>query len=203
MKLKRPDAIAEMMTKAVKYLPQATAAYLELVQADRDTRPLLLDKLHKIEEASDEQYVGLLRKVTSTFVTPYDREDLFAMIETLDDVIDELDHNGSLVVGFKIDKLPTELVANAKRIVQMSELCADAPALIKKPKKLESLLFDINKIENKIDKGYQKLLIEALVPGSDPIVAIQIKALADSLEEATARMEWFIHALGITAIKET
>jgi uncharacterized protein len=203
VKFKRPDAIQEMMGKAVRSLPDATAAFVELVAADQDDRPALLDQLHAIETKADERYVKLLRKVTSTFVTPFDREDLYSMIETLDDVIDELDHAGSLIVGFGLGELPEPFRRNAEHLAAMGDRCAEAPALIKKPAKLESLLFEINTIENQLDAGYRQLLIETIVPGADPIHAIRIKTLSDSVELASRGMEEFIHALGITAIKET
>lgn len=176
---------------------------MELVSASPEARGPLLERLHQIEAEADQEYVDLLRKVTSTFVTPFDREDLYEMIETVDDVIDVLDHTGSLIVGIGLGELPAQLVENARGLVTMSQVCARAPRLIKKPKKLEAVLFEVNAIENALDAGYRSVLIEALSVGSDPLEAMRIKTVADSVELASARMEQFIHALGVTAIKET
>lgn len=203
MKFKRPDAISELMTKAVKHLPTAVAAFRDLAVADPSDRPKLLEALRDKEQEADDHYVRLLRKVTTTFVTPYDREDLYLMIETLDDVVDELYHTGSLIVGFEMAELPGPIRANAERLIELSQLCARAPDLIKKQKKLEALLFEFSEVENKLDRGYEKALITTLKAGSDPLHAARVKALADSMEVAATRMEAFIRALAITAIKET
>ena len=64
-------------------------------------------------------------------------------------------------------------------------------------------LFAINAHENNLDSAYRALLRKALMPGSDPIEAIKVKILADSIEHAATRIESFARALSIAAIKET
>ncbi len=202
-KLKRPDAIQKMMTEASSHLPDATTAFYTLVSANPSARPALAEKLAAIEQEADERQVRLLRKVATTFITPYDREDIFDMFECLDDTIDSLDHAGKLVVDFELQALPPEVVANAKELVGMSELARDAVEYIKKPNKMEKALFAINAHENNLDSAYRALLRKALMPGSDPIEAIKVKILADSIEHAATRIESFARALSIAAIKET
>ena len=202
-KLKRPDAIQKMMTEASSHLPDATTAFYTLVSANPSARPALAEKLAAIEQEADERQVKLLRKVATTFITPYDREDIFDMFECLDDTIDSLDHAGKLVVDFELQALPPEVVANAKELVGMSELARDAVEYIKKPNKLEKALFAVNEHENNIDAHYRKLLCDSMAEGADPIHALRLKTLADSVESAATQIERFTRALAITAIKET
>lgn len=203
VKLKRPDAIAKMMSEAASHLPDATMAFYSLVTANPAARPALAGKLSKIEEEADERYVKLIRKVSTTFITPYDREDIFGMFETLDDIVDELDHAGRLVIDFEMLELPRELIDSATELVKMSEKARDATEFIKKPNKMEKALFAINEHENHLDTSYRRLLRNALTPGSDPIEALKLKILADSVEQAATNIESFTRALSIAAIKET
>ena len=57
--------------------------------------------------------------------------------------------------------------------------------------------------ENALDTAYRRMLRDALAPGSDPIAALKVKILADSVEEAATNIERFTRALSIAAIKET
>ena len=91
MKFRRPDAIQKMMSEAASHLPDATMAFYSLVTANPEARPALAKKRRYWVEA-DERQVGLMRKVATTFITPYDREDIYGMFETLDDIVDSLDH---------------------------------------------------------------------------------------------------------------
>ena len=203
VKLKRPDAIQKMMSEAASHLPDATMAFYSLVTAKPEARSGLADKLATIEDEADERQVKLLRKVSSTFITPYDREDIYRMFETLDDVVDSLDHAGKLIVCFDMQALPDEFTTSAKELVKMSEQARDATEFIKKPNKMEKALFAVNAHENRLDTAYRKMLCDTLVPGADPIHAMRLKILADSVEQAATRIEGFTRALMITAIKET
>ena len=203
VKLKRPDAIQKMMSDATEHLPDATMAFYSLVTAKPDARAGLADKLAAIEKEADERQIKLLRKVSTTFITPYDREDIYDMFEALDDVVDSLDHAGKLLVCFQIAALPQEFADAAKELVKMSEQARDITEYIKKPNKLEKALFAVNEHENNIDGFYRKMLCDALATDADPIHALRVKTLADSVENAATAIERFTRALAITAIKET
>lgn len=200
---KRPDAIVAMMSQVVARLPEAAQSFHEIVSSPPDARPALAAQLAKIEEESDQVYLKLLRKVADTFITPYDREDIYRMIETCDDAIDSLDHAGRLVVDFEFLELPEELVSNSKELVAMSELARDAVGFIKKPNKMEKALLAINAHENVLDTGYRTMLRSSLTPGSDPIHAMKLKILADEVEKVSSYVEEFVRNLSVTAIKET
>lgn len=199
----KPDAIASMMEESVSHLPDATMAFFTLVSSNPAGRAKQLEKLSKYETDADERYIRLIRKVTDTFITPFDREDIYQMLETLDDVFDNLEHVATLVVEFELEELPQDLVNNAKLLVGMSEQVNEMLAYIKRPKKLEKALFAINEYENQLDVGHRKIICGALTPGSDPIVALKLKILTDGVEHIATRIEKFTRMLSVTAIKET
>lgn len=204
MKLKkRPDAIIKLASEAVAHLPEATAAFHDFVAAEPSARPPLMARLSKIEEAADESYLKLVRKIADTFITPYDREDLYNMCEALDDAIDALDHAGRLVLGFEMERLPQTFVDSAVELMAMSDEAAEAVGNIKKPKKLEKNLYALNKHENKLDFAYRELLCETLVEGADPIAAMRLMVLADLVEQAATQIDEFTRTLAVAAIKET
>ncbi len=198
----RPDAIIKMMGEAADHLPQAAVSFYTVASAKPTARPALVKALSKIEQEADSRHLKLVRKVASTFVTPYERDDLYQMLEKLDDTIDALEHAGKLIVEFEMKALPDQYVKNAQELVGMSEAARDAVNLIKKPNKMERALFRINEHENALDEGYRKVLTDALTTGSDPIEAIKLKTLADSVEDAASLIEDFVRTLSITALKE-
>jgi len=203
VKLKaRQDVIIKMMTEAAALLPEATITFYTIATAKPDARPALSKALGKIEQEADDHFLKLIRKVATTFITPYDRDDLYRMLETLDDIIDSLDHAGQLIVDFDMAALPPAFVANAKELVGMSEVACEAVDLIKKPNKMEKALYEINRHENALDLGYRKVLADSLKPGSDPIEALKLKTLADAVENAASLIEDFTRTLSVAAIKE-
>lgn len=199
----KPDAIGKMLGDDVEYLPAVATAFYTLVSAKPEARAELADKLHDLEEEADKSYLKVIRKVADTFITPYDREDLYEMIEAIDDVIDHLDHAAHLLVSFEMGKMPEEFVDSCKQLVGMCEQARDAVGLLKKPSKLEKVMFAINDHENALDKNYRKMLTDALQPGSDPIYAIKLRILAEELEQTATKVEKFSRTLAVAAIKET
>lgn len=207
MKLKaRQDVIIKIMGEAVAHLPDATIAFYTITSAKPDARPALSHGLGKIEQEADTRFRKLIRKVAATFITPHDRDNLYRMLEALDGVIDSLDHAGQLIVDFEMTALPPEFVANAKELVGMSEVARDGVDLIKKPNrtnKMEKTLYEISRHNNSLGLGYRKVLADALKPGSDPIEAVKLKTLADSVEHVASLIDAFTRTLAVVAIKET
>ncbi len=179
---RRKDTIQTLLHEAVDSLPEATEAFLALVEAEPADRAKLAKKLSAVESAADERYLALLHKIGSSFITPYDREDIYEMVEALDDVVDQLDHAGQLLVRFNLGELPKELVGNARALHRMAKSSHKTVHLIKSPKKLEALLISINELENEIDEGYRDLLVRVL-NDADSTDVIKIKILADCVEE--------------------
>ena len=91
MKIKsRQDAVVLMMNELGVTVPQATEIFVKLVDAKSAKRPELLKQIREVEAMGVSAYNKLLRKVSNSFVTPFDREDLFRLGDALDDVIDEI-----------------------------------------------------------------------------------------------------------------
>ena len=199
----KPDAIQKMIGESVVHLPVVATAFYTLASANPEGRAELADKLHKLEEEADERYVKTVRKVSETFITPNEREDIYNMMETLDDIVDCLDHAGHLIIDFNLQRLPGPFLKSATELVAMCDQARDAVGLLKKPAKLEKVFFAINTHENKLDQGYRALLREILVDGADPIHALKLITLADVVEQAATRIDDFTRTLAVAAIKET
>jgi hypothetical protein len=198
----RRDSIHRLLADAVAGLPQATGVFQDLVSAPAADRAGHAERLHKVESDSDARYLALIHKIGRTFITPFDREDMYALVEALDDVVDQLDHAADLLVRFQLGDLPAELVDNGRDLHQMARLSVESVDLIKKPEKLETVLAEVNRLENAMDARYRDLLVRILdhEPARD---AIKLKILADGVEEAATKLEAFDRAVGIMAIKET
>ncbi len=65
--------------------------------------------MHTAEHAADECTHDVIRKVNSTFVTPFDREDIYALANGLDDVMDLLDQAVDQISVYEVKRLPPAL----------------------------------------------------------------------------------------------
>lgn len=203
MKIKsKPDAIDFLLAKLVEQLPVAAQLFLDAVESGKKKRPDMLEEMHRMEQKADEQHLKFLDKVGDSFITPYDREDLFAMAESADDFIDTLDHALDLVVRFELGSLPTSFEEGAYDLVLMAEKSVAAVELIKKPKKLRATWQEISDLENTMDVRYNETIAKLYSGDFEVFEALRLKNVADAMEKAADTLDVFARSLARTAIKE-
>lgn len=201
---KKNEAISQLLAEYVGVLRGAAVLFRELVNAEPGERSGWLEELQGLETTADQMFVDLNGQVPDTFITPLDREDLYRLVENLDEVIDHLELSGALVVGFDLQELPQGILAGADNLVTMSETVAEVVNVLKKPKKVGQLLFDFYSDESQMDANYRSMLFEVLRPGvADPIRAMQETILIEAFEAAASALEKLVQALGTTSSKET
>jgi predicted phosphate transport protein (TIGR00153 family) len=79
------------------------------------------EEIKAFERRGDQITIDLLRRLDSSFVTPYDREDIHALAEELDDVVDDMFSAASLIQLFHVDRPLPELGEMADVLVAMAD----------------------------------------------------------------------------------
>ena len=203
MKIKRRDAIAQLLDDQGRGLAQAFDLFIEGLNAKKDARLAIKESISNLEQGMDQHRAVLLTKVEDTFITPFDREDLLLLTECIDDVIDCLDNTIDLLIRMKITELPDLLLEIAKILHSMGQ---DIPAmldLIKKPKKFRKEWDSVTARENQLDTMHNELTANVLSGKLDIFEAMRLKQIADRLEEISNLMEFLCRNIAVAAIKET
>src|SRR5215207_9153205 len=71
-------------------------------------KKVLAEKMREAEHQADEKTHGIVKRVNSTFITPFDREDIYRLAGSLYDVIDFMDESVDLVELYELVDLPVE-----------------------------------------------------------------------------------------------
>lgn len=202
MKRKISD-IEKTILELAELLPEASGAFTDLLKSPRDKRTKIATKLHEIEEKADGVHDHLVKKVGDTFITPFDREDIYLLLASLDDIFDRFDDTAKLLVAFDVEEFPKELISAAAELKGMCESAVKAVPLIKEPKKMAAVRSEMKSHEHKLDDLYCSFVVDALAPDADPITSMRWMVAADTIEEVAAEVESFARALRVMAIKET
>lgn len=204
MKLKKKlTAIETTLGELATLLPQAAAGYLDVLQAPRNDRAAAAEKVSALESEADDRHLALVRDVGNTFITPYDREDLFGLLESLDDIIDAIDLASRTCAAVPVDLVADEVIDSGRNVQQMAELMSRAVSLIKDPEDLVKTLVQANQQYASIRSNYITYLARLLEDDGSPIEAIRGRLLVDQIETIAGEMESFGRSLGVMAIKET
>ncbi len=200
---KKQSAIESTLQELADLLPEVSQAFVELANAPIDERESRVIPVSRIEDQADERHLELVKQVGSTFITPFDREDLFELLESLDDIIDEFDLTARVFAALTIDVIPSPLLKSTQDLREMAVLMSQAVHLIKDPEELVKTLVEANRHYASVRYNYVAFLQVSFASAIDPLSLIQAKILAEHIEEIAGDLEDFGRALGVMAIKET
>jgi predicted phosphate transport protein (TIGR00153 family) len=144
-----------------------------------------------------------MRKVNSSFITPFDREDIYGLAANLDDCMDLMEAAVDLIVLYRIGELPSGIAAQVEVLARMSELTAEAMPRLRSMSDLQEYWIEINRLENQADQVYRRLLAELFNNGADAITVLKLKEVIDELEAAADAFEKVAHAVESIAVKES
>jgi predicted phosphate transport protein (TIGR00153 family) len=164
----------------------------------RDTVADLSDLGEKVERLKELEHNGdrithqTLAKLNTTFITPFDREDIHALIARLDDILDSTDAAAERLVIYRIDRIPPRVVALADVLLaSVKEVRRAILALHDRKQHAAAMTacVEVNRLENEADAIHRQILGELFATETDAIALLKMKELCAFLEEATDRCE--------------
>jgi predicted phosphate transport protein (TIGR00153 family) len=174
-----------------------------LITGGRAERPDLAKQLRDLEHKGDDRTHEIMRKVNSTFVTPFDREDIYRLASRLDDVLDFFEAAGDLVILYDLDVLPLETHHLAELLVRGAELTAGAMPRLKSLAHLSDYWIEINRIENDADKLFRRFVARLFGGDFDALTVLKLKEIAEQLEAAADALENVADTVESIAVKES
>ena len=141
--------------------------------------------------------------MNSTFVTPFDREDIYALASGLDDVMDHMEEAVDLVLLYEVESLPAEFAEQVEVIRQCADLTAETMPSLKSMKDLEDYWIEINRLENTADKHYRRILTMLFGGQYEALEVLKLKDIVDSLEAAVDAFESVANTVEQIAVKES
>jgi predicted phosphate transport protein (TIGR00153 family) len=142
-------------------------------------------------------------KVNSSFITPFDREDIYRLASKLDDCMDRMEAAADLIVLYRIGDLPQGITAQVAVLARMSELTAEAMPRLRAMGDLPEYWSEISRLENEADQAYRRLVAELFNNGKDAITVLKLKEIIDELEAAADAIETAAHTVESIAVKES
>lgn len=174
-----------MFEKAVLNVNKGAALLVEMME-DLNIADIKAKEIYEIEQEGDMLTHELMRKLNKTFLTPIDREDIHALANKVDDVIDLVWAVADRTVLFKLDSAPPEAVDLSKTLLETTEYITKAVGCLKDKKYsyIQEYCIEINRLENRGDRIFREALVKLFDNIKDPILVIKWKEVYEHLEEA-------------------
>jgi predicted phosphate transport protein (TIGR00153 family) len=163
----------------------------------------IAQRMREAEHAADETTHSLIRRVNSTFVTPFDREDIYSLASALDDVMDMMDEAVDLVLLYEVTSLPPETTQQVEVLQRCAELTAAAMPSLESMGSLDEYWIEINRLENMGDKSFRRILANLFSGEHEALEVMKLKDIVESLEGAIDAFEKVANIVEQIAVKES
>jgi predicted phosphate transport protein (TIGR00153 family) len=199
----RDTAFYDLFASAAENIVEGTRLLDRLVRADAADRPGLAEQLRQVEHRGDEIVHATLNRLNTTFVTPFDRSDIYALTSALDDCIDQIEEGAALIVLYQVDPLPDGVTRQAELLTAQAELTGTAMRQLRSLSDLAPYWVEINRLENDADGVHRQMVGELFAGSTDPIALLKVKEIIDALEDAADAFEQVSHHVETIAVKES
>jgi predicted phosphate transport protein (TIGR00153 family) len=159
--------------------------------------------MKEAEHAADETTHSIIRRVNSTFVTPFDREDIYRLASDLDDVMDFMEEAVDNVHLFSLDELPVEVAEQIEVLQRMATLTAETMPRLRTMKDLAEYWIEINRLENTGDAVHRRIIAKLFGGEFDALTVMKVKTVVDLLEDAVDAFERVANTVEQIAVKES
>ena len=192
-----------LFATSASLLVDATHELTKTLEADLSGRQQIADRLRELEHAADEATHEIISKVNTSFITPFDREDIHQLASHLDDCMDHLEHTTDLIGLYRLGELPDGMAEQFGILARMAELTAEAMPRLRGLKDLPSYWIEINRLENQSDVLHRRMLADLFNNATDPIHVMKVKEIIDGFEDAADSFEKVAHTVEGIAVKES
>ncbi len=191
----RDERFFDLFEEQARNIGEAARRLREMI-FDFSDAPAKAMAVKELEHAGDVLTHDLVRKINTTFITPFDREDVYALASRLDDVLDLIEAATDRLVLYRIKEPTSGARAFADVIVKTADAVREAVGCLRRSSKLYHRHgVEVNRLENEADRLLKELIAALFADVSDPIEVIKWKEIYETLEEVTDRCEDVVNVI--------
>jgi hypothetical protein len=155
-----------------------------------------------VETAGDGITHDLIQLLNTQYVTPFDREDIYQLATSIDDVVDHIDEASDLLGLYAVEQPTRQAVEQCRILVGAVEHLATALSRLKGMRGVQDALVAVKQLEDEGDRVVRDAIAALFQdPRIDPLVVIRWKDIYEALEDALDASETTANVLGNIVVK--
>ena len=153
------------------------------------------------EQEGDRITHDIIQRLNSTFVTPFDREDIIALASSLDDIVDYVEEIADFLGLFRIEA-PTDQAQRMGRVLhEATRHVNDAMPALRRLEDIRTFMLEVNRLESEGDRILREAVATLFDHGIDPMMVIRWKDIYERLEDAIDSTETAMNIMSGIIIK--
>jgi uncharacterized protein Yka (UPF0111/DUF47 family) len=201
----RDTAFFDLFEQAAGIVKRTAETYA-LVVNDYANSDVHIKRIRELEHEGDDVVHVTLKKLDTTFITPFDREDIHSLMKHMDDVVDEIDAAAKRLTMYKIAEPTKWLRKQAEVLVKASALVGEAVFRLRnlgQHNGLHKKLVEIHDLENEGDENNHAAVVELYSNTTDLLLVMKLKEIYDLTERAIDRCEDIADIIEAIVLKNT
>lgn len=192
----------DMFEQLADTVAQGAEELLDLLKnySDLDRR---VGKVLDLEHEGDEITHQIIKLLNTSFVTPFDREDIHHLASSLDDVLDAIEAAAEYLQLHKIEHPLPQMVQLTETLAEAARKTSDAMPRLRKMRDLETYWIEINRLENEGDRFYRRTIAELFSGDYKAMDVLKWKEIIEQIEGAIDRLEDVANTVESISLKHT
>lgn len=201
----KEERFHELFARDTANLLRAARVFALFAEDDLEARRIRMAELRDLEHEGDGITRQIFDALNSTFITPFDREDLRSLASDLDDVLDYIEDVAQQLINFDLSESPDQLKRFAHILVELVaeiERCTELIWNLSNERRLQESIVRISDLENEADDLYNTVIADLFRSnGRDPLEILKWKEIYDGLENACDQCKEYSHIVGNVIVK--
>jgi uncharacterized protein len=161
---------------------------VEMIVGWPGSRALLRD-IREAEHEGDRLTHEVINLLNRTFVTPFDRDDMYRLASVIDDICDHVDEAADNIDAYEVNEVPARAREQADVIYRAASRLHEAIELLEGFGDAHRHLFALRELEDEGDRLSREAVADLFRSGKDALTIIRWKDIHEQLEEATDACE--------------
>ncbi len=196
----RDEGFYDLFSDAALNADEGARLLLELL-TDLQDIPARVERIVGVERRGDNLTRELLRRLDRAIVTPFDREDIHALAERLDDCVDHIRAAADLVQLHHVDAPLASTVELGTLLVKVSEANTRLFGKLSRLRGLQAEIDEIDTIETEADGAYRRALAQLYSGEFKAFGVLRWQDIVKELEEAIDGFENVSDLVASIAVK--
>jgi predicted phosphate transport protein (TIGR00153 family) len=175
---------------------------LVLLMKDMSDVDARAGRIVDIEHEGDELTHEVMRRLNTTFITPFDRTDIHQLASTLDDVLDHIEAAAEYVQLHRVEQSLPQVVRLAETLAQAASVTASSITKLRKLKGLEEYWIELNRLENEGDRMYRRMIAELFSGDYKAMDVLKWKDIIEEIEQGIDDLENVANTVEGIALKQ-
>jgi uncharacterized protein len=179
----------DLFNQAAANAVEISQRLIELLADFPDRGAERMRDIKELEHQGDRLTHELVDLINRTFVTPFDRDDMYRLAGVLDDICDHVDDSAEKVVGYGVREVREPARRQAEVINRAAAKLSEAIGRLEGFKDSKRQLIELRELEDEGDRIAREAIADLFTGSVDPVSLIRWKDIHEQLEEAVDACE--------------